>query len=224
VRTGLQSHWKLKAALTLGLNLLFWLGYGFLARHTFFPVWTPPQTWLDAAIPFQPEPWGWIYLSQFTFTSALPWWLDTRRALRRYVVGVGVLCGVSFCFFLLLPVASPRPVEFATTTAMTWIAGYDGAFNAFPSLHAGFLVYLGALAARMFGRRLPAAWWALMSLWGVAILYATIATRQHYAVDLVAGGALGWLADRVAWGGQFSRNASRTIARSNGLASQAGCK
>jgi membrane-associated phospholipid phosphatase len=224
VRARLQALWPLKLGLTLGLNLLFWLGYGLLGRRTFFPVWTPPLTALDVAIPFQPEPWAWVYLSQFLFTSTLPWLLGTRLALRRYVIGLAFLCGVSFALFFFLPVASPRPAILSESGALGWIVSYDGTFNAFPSLHAGFLAYLGALAWRMFGGEAPRWIWPAALAWAAAILYATIATRQHYALDLVAGAALGWVADRVAWRVPFAESAAMTMERSSGLASQAGCK
>ena len=88
-RTRLHAHWRHKLLLTVLLNALFWTGYAFLGRKTFFPTWTPPLTWVDTVVPFHPHGWSWVYLSQFLFTGTLPWLLDGREALRRYVVGVG---------------------------------------------------------------------------------------------------------------------------------------
>jgi len=220
----LQAHWRAKLLLTITLNVIFWAGYSVLGHWPLFPVRVPLTTWLDRAIPYQPEPWAWVYLSQFLLVSLLPWMLDTAKGLRRYVGGVAFLCGVSFTLFLLFPVASPRPPMGATTGAMHWILAYDGAFNAFPSLHAGFLAYLTALGWRLFCHRLPPAFMAAAMLWAALILYATIATRQHYAVDLVAGAIIGYVADRLAWRSSSGVSAAPAMARSRGVESQSGWK
>jgi membrane-associated phospholipid phosphatase len=220
----LQAHWRLKLLLTVVLSLFFWTGYSFLGRHVFFPLRIPPLIWIDTAIPFQPEPWGWVYLSQFLFTGALPWLITEKDGLRRYVIGLVFMCVSSFLIFLFFPVAAPRPAQFSATGAMAWITGYDGIFNAFPSLHAGFLVYTSALGWRMFRRQLPRMVIAGAVFWGVLILYSTLATRQHYALDLVAGGLIGCVADWLAWRSSSGVNAATTIARSSGVASHDGCK
>jgi membrane-associated phospholipid phosphatase len=219
------AHWRLKLSLTAGLGAFFWSLYSFLGRNAFFPLRTPPTTWLDRVVPYQPEPWGWVYLSQFLITGGLPWFLATRQTLRRYAVGFVTLSAVSFLIFFFFPVASPRPETPAMSVAMTWILGYDGQFNAFPSLHAGFLVYMIALAKRMAGGALPFVLTACGLIWGALILYATIATRQHYVVDLIAGGVVGVVADWFAWRDDyFGASAATTIARKNGVTSHDGCR
>ena len=40
---------------------------------------------------------------------------------------------------------------------------------------------------------------ALSALWGAAILYGTLATKQHWVADLPPAFALAWLAHRWAW-------------------------
>lgn len=185
--------------LTVLLNLLFWIGYGWLGRHACFPLRRPPLIWLDHTVPFQPRPWGWIYLSQFLFTSIMPWLLTKKAGVIRYAIGVAGLSAASFLIFFFFPVAAPRVVDLPSDGPMAWIISYDGPLNAFPSLHAGFLVYTGLLAWRMFGRVMPPAAAVSGFIWGGLILYSTLATRQHYALDLVAGAVLGCAADWIAW-------------------------
>lgn len=219
-----RAEWRLKLALTAVLNLVFWTGYSWLGRHTFFPVRTPPLTWLDRAIDYQPVFWGWVYLSQFLFTGTLPWLIDSRDKLRRYVVGLALMVGVSFACFIFFPVHSPRPGGADASGAMAVILAYDGRYNAFPSLHAGFLAYMACVLGRMLGRRISVFGWFVAAIWGGAILYSTLATRQHYALDLVAGGLVGLLASWVAWRGTSHASAAAATARSSPVASQAGCK
>lgn len=194
-----------KLGLTLAVNLLFWGGYGWLARHAVFPVQPMARTWLDEAVGFSPEPWAAVYLSQFLLTGLLPWLIDSPQVLRRYVGAMFLLSAVSFVVFLVWPVASPRPSGTTGSTLLAWIFRADGIYNAFPSLHAGFLVLIGGLGWRMFGQRLSPAVIVLFVAWAAAILYSTLATRQHYVWDLVAGCAVGLVADRLAWA-RFNRS------------------
>jgi membrane-associated phospholipid phosphatase len=221
----LKAHWPLKLALTLLLNAFFWTGYSILGRVAFFSLHAVPITALDRWVPFQPEPWGWIYLSQFVAVGWLPWLLNDRQSIYRYTAGVLIMSVVSFAVFLFFPTPGPRPGEFGDSVSMRMIASYDGTMNACPSLHAAFLAYMVLLAWRMFGHAAPWRTLGIAGLWGVAILYSTLATKQHYALDLAAGTVLGVLADRLAWRGSTSSAvAAMTIPRSSGSRSQAGVR
>lgn len=129
----------------------------------------------------------------------MPWLLVKKEGVHRYAMGVAVMSAASFLIFYIFPVAAPRVVNLPADGSMAWIVMYDGPLNAFPSLHAGFLIYTGLLAWRMFGHVMPRVVAVGGLIWGGLILYSTIATRQHYALDLVAGAALGYVADWFAW-------------------------
>ena len=193
-----KAHWQIKLLLTATLNALFWTGYAFLSRHTFFPVHSLPVMWLDAAVKFQPV-WGWIYLTEFGVTGTVPWLIVSTPELRRYVIGLLFLSLTSFLIFLVFPVASPRPPVLPVEGPVAMIVRLDGTYNAFPSLHAGFLVYTLALGLRLFGRRLHPLVVAGIGIWTALILYATLATKQHYVLDLLAGGMIGFVAHGLAW-------------------------
>jgi membrane-associated phospholipid phosphatase len=214
LRLRLVSCWRKKLWLTFVLNLLFWGFYGFLGRHAFFPLRGIPPTWLDNNIRFSPEPWGWIYLSQFLYTGTIPWFIATAQAIRRYALGLTFICLSSFLLFLCFPVRSPRPETLGPGIAMALIERFDGSLNAFPSLHAAFMTYTFALGWRLFGRRLPPGLVVGFIAWGLLILYATLATKQHYTWDLVAGALLGCASDRLA-SGSLSSKAVSTTACSN---------
>lgn len=217
--------WRRKLALSALLGAGFWAGYSVLGRHAFLPLRDIPLLWPDRAIPYQPAPWGWIYLTPFLVSSILPWLLPSAEALRRYAAGFLWLVLPSFLIFLLFPVAAPRPDLPVTDTAMRLIRGYDGPLNCFPSLHAGFLVFHLALAWRMCGRRAPLPVVIAALTWGVAVLVSTLATRQHYTLDLVAGAVLGALADRLAWRTMsYEAAAAVKIPPSNGSIPQAGAR
>lgn len=218
----LGAEWRLKVFLSFVLNLAFWSGYFLFAHHAFAEPRVLPVTWFDRAIPFAPAFWAWPYVSAFLLTAIIPWLISTRRDLLRYSAGVLLLGLVSFSIFAFFPVPSPRPREAAREIhwLYTLIVACDGAYNAFPSLHAAFLVYtlsFGALLHRPF---LSPPVVAFFLLWSAAILISTIATRQHYFIDLLAGGGLGWLVYLATW-----RTSPATVAsnfRSNAVPSQSG--
>jgi membrane-associated phospholipid phosphatase len=211
-----------KLFLTVALNLFFWIGYGFLSRHAFFPTHMLPLTWMDRSVPFQPEPWSWIYMSEFVLTGTVPWFITRRETLWRYAAGVLVLSTISFAGFLFFPVASPRIGLEVPNGMMTVITKLDGPLNAFPSLHAGFIVFTLGMAWTIFRGRVSLVLIVSVAAWALAVMYATIATRQHYALDLLAGAAVGSLALLLAW--RSPRIAVSTMRRSNAVESHAGFK
>jgi membrane-associated phospholipid phosphatase len=221
--TRVTALWREKLFLTVALNVVFWSTYFFLSRHALFKAHTLPTTWLDDWGGFRPYPWVWIYESNFLLVPAIPWLIVSREELRRCVAGFILLASVSFAIFVVFPVASPRPSDLGTNPFMLFIAHADGLFNAFPSLHASTLIYTIALAKRLFGRSLNPLVFAGLVLWAALILFGTLATKQHYAIDLLAGGLIGLAADWVVW-----RNSSRdaiavaNTRRNNDVASQVG--
>lgn len=218
-----MALWPAKLSLTVILNVWFWGFYLFLSRHALFPVHRLPMTCLDRWSGFQPYPWAWIYESNFLITGFIPWMMCSRVELRRYAIGFVLLSGLSFIIFAVFPVASPRPANLEANAALLFITRVDGPLNAFPSLHAGCLVYTIALARRLFGRRMHPVASAVLLVWGVLILYATLATKQHYALDLLAGGLLGLAADWFAWRNSGSGAiASASTRRKSGVVSQTG--
>lgn len=195
----LKSMWPLKLFLTVALDAVFWAFYLYLSRHPFFPVHGLPSLRLDLWAGFRPRPWTVIYESIYILVAAVPWLITARDELRRYVTGFLWLSAVSFAVFAAFPVASPRPADLGDNPLLILITQFDGPLNAFPSLHAGSLVYTLCLARRLFGGRWHPVVPIGLLVWGGLILFGTLATKQHYVLDLVAGGVLGLAADRFAW-------------------------
>src|SRR5690606_25584948 len=107
----IRAHWQEKLVWTAALNIVFWSGYLYLSRHAFFPIHTLPFTWIDRWIGFHPQPWSWIYEPNFLLVGAVPWLMESRDHIRRYVTGLTLLTLISFLIFAVFPVASPRPSD-----------------------------------------------------------------------------------------------------------------
>ena len=188
-----------KVAVLLGLSLGICVPYFTLQRLDAFPPRTLPVTTLDRWIAFDPA-WIWPYVSIALLVPLAPLLASRRDELVRYAKGLALLCLPCFAAFLLFPVEGPRP-DIAPGHAMyRLIIAYDGASNSFPSLHAGLAVFSLLFASRVTscdpGGPVRG---ALGALWGTAILYSTLATKQHWAVDLPAGVLLAGAAHALAW-------------------------
>ncbi|MEW6169321.1 MAG: phosphatase PAP2 family protein [Pseudomonadota bacterium] len=96
----------------------------------------------------------------------------------------------------MVAAATPRPeLDWARFPPLGPIIAADDAGNALPSLHAAFALFSAIWMDRLLRRALAPAWLRIASaVWGLGILYSTLATRQHVAVDAIAGTAPGWLA------------------------------
>jgi membrane-associated phospholipid phosphatase len=185
--------------LTVLLSALFLAAYAVVSHHAWRPTWTPPSCPLDRWVPYDPR-WLPAYQSLFLLTGPVPWLASTRADLRRYVSGFAVLVGVSLLAFAVFPAASPRPPDARPSAAHALLLAYNGPYAAFPSLHAGFLAFTLAFGHRVLGRpRVPVVVVAAVGAWAALILYATLAMKEHYVSDLVAGAALGLAAHAWAW-------------------------
>lgn len=182
--------WWIKAP---GSTLFIWLffeGYFFMLRYPHSQVITMPLTWLDTAIPMQW--WAWIpYLSLWLYTCLPPALMPDFRRLVFYGVSVGLACGVGLLCFYLWPTAVP-PFAKPPGTSLAFLEGIDAAGNACPSLHVGIAVFSALWLHRQLrevraGRR----WLLLNWFWCLAIIYSTMATKQHVALDVLGGTLLG---------------------------------
>jgi membrane-associated phospholipid phosphatase len=198
VRTELRLKVQLSAALALG----FCVPYFVLQAMPLFPVRTLPLSSIDRAVGFSPG-WIWVYQSVYLLLAGVPWLAGERGTLRRYARGFALLSVIGFICFLCVPIAAPRPADVPTTGMFGLLVSYDGVLNSLPSLHCALAAYSVLLARRLCRESASAAVRVVvpvgLAAWCLAIAYATLATKQHYFVDVPPGILLAWLGDRWAW-------------------------
>ena len=153
-----------------------------------YPVFEPTElsmTWLDRAIPFVPEllPIYVSYLLYYFWTVAR---LESDRGVSRVFYATHLQLAVALVVFVLYPVRMPRELFYAGP-AFNWADAFwrwfDAPNNCLPSLHAANVMVLVQVNWRRPGR------WAAAAA-GAAIIASTLLVKQHYAVDLLAGGAV----------------------------------
>ncbi len=182
----LQAELPAKAGWMVAMTFLICVPYFSLQQGPWATPWLPPVTALDRLVAFDPR-WVLPYLSIVLLVPLFPMLAIRRDEVARYVVGVGLLCLPCFLCFALYPVAGPRP-EVSTPGLHAWLIGVDEAWNSMPSLHAGLATYSGLygwwLLAPGLKPRGRAAFAAFLVIWVAVILYGTLATKQHWALDL----------------------------------------
>jgi hypothetical protein len=178
--------WRLKLLLTAGLAA--WIALPYFGLQHFHP-WTPtlvPECGIEAHVPFTPAA-AWLYLSLYLLVPLPALWMRDVADVWRYALGVGLLGLVSTVLFLFAPTAIVWPdAEGVTDPAYRLVRTADTPANACPSLHASLAVLAALTGSSLVARRARVGLW----LWTAAVLYATLATRQHVVIDLVAGAAL----------------------------------
>lgn len=192
---GLRTDFGLKFLAICLIGSAFFLGYFLLLKFPLWPVTLMPVTAPDRWIGFWPGA-LWLYVSLWLYVPLAPGLLTDRRELLDYHRAVIALSLAGMAVFLLWPTATPRPdINWAMYPPFGPIIAADDSGNALPSLHAAFAVFSAIWLDRLLRRAGAPLWLRIANAaWGLGILYSTLATRQHVAVDIAAGTALGWLA------------------------------
>ena len=197
----LRSNLKLKLLLLLVLPTVTTTAYLIVQRVILLPTWRLPVTWLDKVIPFDPV-WVWAYLSLYLLMPIAPLLTRSREDLLRYTRGVLFYFAIGLICFALFPSPGPRPLPPHEAWLYNGLISIDRPYNSIPSLHATCAVfavlYAGYASRETNRRRLRLALLGVAWLWVGLILYSTVATRQHFAVDLLPGIILGVVAFRWA--------------------------
>ncbi|MGH8278848.1 MAG: phosphatase PAP2 family protein [Gammaproteobacteria bacterium] len=187
-----KRYWLFKMPGTMVGMALFFVVYFWLLRHPQFPVTIMPLTGLDRLIGFQPWSIG-LYASLWIYISLVPMLLEPRRELAPYLSAVTVLSLAGFVIFFFWPTAVPRPdIDWARYPSVAFLKSVDASGNACPSLHVAFSVLTCVWLHRWLRQvRAPAFLGFINLAWCLAIIYSTLATKQHVALDVAAGAALG---------------------------------
>jgi membrane-associated phospholipid phosphatase len=189
-----------RAVLTGAVVLFFLVGYfgvGWLVTDPAdaHSLATP----LDAAIPF-------LLGSVVVYWSILPMGLlpvfvvADRDVFRRVALAYSVTIAVALAIFVVFPVSSagfrPDAAAYSDAGFAGWLLRLlhvlDPPLNLFPSLHLA-LAFLAALAAV----RVRSPLGAVALIWTLCIAVSVCTTKQHFAVDAVAGLALAALVHRA---------------------------
>ena len=201
IAAALTQHKLLKGIGTPLFIALFFGAYFYVLKNPIYPTTVMPLTWLDQMIGFQPQAMS-LYVSLWVYVSLPPALLAARHELYRYGMAMGTICLVGLFVFFFWPTTVPAAdIDWARYPGVDFLKNVDAAGNAFPSLHVATAFFSGFWLDHLLRRFGAPRWSQLFNwLWCIGIIYSTLATRQHVAVDVWAGLALGaaaaWLSLR----------------------------
>lgn len=191
---------------TAGGIAVFFYAYFWAMHHPLATVTVMPVTWADEVIGFQPLSFPlyvflWFYISLGTALAR-----DFRELAAFGVASLGMSL-VGLAVYMLLPTRVPDfGIEWSLYPSMQFLKTVDAGGNAFPSLHAAFCVFTAIVLHAQLAAIGAARWLRAGNvLLGAGILYSTVATRQHVALDAVAGAVLGAAASLAYFGAMNPR-------------------
>lgn len=190
-----RKHMFLKGVGTTAFISIFFVAYFHVLNHPASPPTVMPVIWLDRLIGFHPFALP-VYLSLWLYVCLLPTLFPARAELYRYGLAMTLMCAAGLSIFYFWPTGAPAPdIDWALYPDMEFLKNIDAAGNACPSLHVA-TAFLSGIWFHGLLRRFGAPRWlfAVNWAWCIAIVYSTVAIRQHVAVDAIAGVALGGLA------------------------------
>jgi fatty acid desaturase len=205
--------------LLVAQGLLVSVPYFAIQHHAIFSAHVVPLTTLDRLVPFF-QPAIYAYVS-FYVLLALPLLLvRDERSMRQMAFGFAWIACVSNVLFLMWPTAIPFATSSgqATESLLRLVRAADTNLNACPSLHASLAVYCALCSARSLKSRSQR---ASIWFWTFLILAATLLTRRHVAIDLLAGSALGLAAYAALFKAEV-RDAAGSTALQATMAARAG--
>lgn len=174
---------------------VFFAAYFYLLKNPAYPTTVMPITWLDKLIGFQPLAMP-LYVSLWVYVSLPPALLATRRELYAYALAMTATCLAALTVFYFWPTAVPvADIDWALYPGVDFLKNMDASGNAFPSLHVATAVFSGVWLHHLLRRFGGPPWVLILNwMWCIGIIYSTLATRQHVAVDVWGGLVLGALA------------------------------
>lgn len=191
----ISTHAYLKAIGTPLFIAIFFGAYFYVLKNPAYPLTVMPVTVVDRLIPFQPLAF-YVYITLWVYVSLPPALLASRRELYGYGAFMAATCLAGLVIFHFWPTAvAPADIDWARYPDMEFLKNLDAAGNACPSLHVATAVFSGIWLHHLL-RRFGASLLMLVvnGVWCAGIVYSTMAVRQHVAVDVIAGLALGVLA------------------------------
>ena len=122
--------------------------------------------------------------------------MHQQELVRRTINAFLAIWLFSYVVFLVYPTIASRPQEYPGEGFAAWglrvVYSIDHSYNCFPSLHVA-QCFLAALTCFRVHRGVG----AVALVWAFLVGVSTLYTKQHYALDAIAGAIIGYVAYRI---------------------------
>jgi len=186
-----RTLFVLKMLANLSGIAAFFYAYFWIMRHPLSAATVIPVTWIDDLVPFSPQSF-FLYASLWVYVALGSLFTKDGRELAAWAAACFSMIIVGLGIFMALPTKVPDfAVDWSQYPSLAFLKGVDASGNALPSLHAAFAVFTAVvLHGQLTAVRAPRAVLACSVLWCLGIVYSAMATRQHLALDIIAGAVL----------------------------------
>jgi len=169
----------------------FFYAYFWIMRHPLSAATVIPVTWIDDLVPFSSQSF-FVYASLWVYVALGSLFTKDGRELAAWAAACFSMIIVGLSIFMAFPTKVPDfAVDWSQYPSLAFLKGVDASGNALPSLHAAFAVFTAVvLHGQLTAVRAPRAVLACNVLWCLGIVYSAMATRQHLALDIIAGAVL----------------------------------
>jgi membrane-associated phospholipid phosphatase len=183
--------WILKMLATMGGIAIFFAAYFWVMRHPLSAVTVMPLTWIDGLVAFFPRSFP-LYASLWVYVALGPALAKDARELAAWGAVSFAMAVIGLGIFMALPTKIPNPaIDWSLYPSLAFLKAVDVSGNACPSLHAAFAVFTAVVLHRLLTViRAPRTLLVCNALWCLGIVYSAVATRQHVALDVIAGSIL----------------------------------
>ncbi|MCB6182915.1 phosphatase PAP2 family protein [Leeia sp. TBRC 13508] len=167
---------------------LFFVGYLYLLHHPSGNITRIPTTIVDQIVPFSMYGLP-VYLSLWLYVSLPNFLIHTFAELADYGWRVATPCVLGLAIFYFYPtMITPNPADWHGIESIEFLKKVDAAGNACPSLHVAMALY-SCLWMHWRLARIRAAKWVNVINWAwcIGIIWSTMAIRQHFFIDVLAG-------------------------------------
>jgi hypothetical protein len=191
LKTRAGSLLVLKMFATMGGVAAFFYAYFWVMRHPLSSVTVMPVTWIDELVSFSPQSFP-LYVSLWVYVSLGSTLAKDARELASWLGASFAIAAIGLGIFLALPTRIPESaIDWSRYPSLLFLKTTDVAGNACPSLHAAFAVFTAVVLHRQLTAiGAPRALKLCSALWCLGIVYSAVATRQHVALDVIAGSVL----------------------------------
>jgi membrane-associated phospholipid phosphatase len=192
LRVRVTVLWPYKMASNILGVAVFFAAYFWVLRNPQFPVTVMPLTAVDHWVTFESAAMP-LYLTLWLYIALPLALLKNAREMVSYGWAWLALSATGLGIFFVYPTAVPPfGVDWAQHPSVAYLKTIDVSGNACPSLHVAFAVFSAVWLHRILNEmRVAASVRALSWSWCVGIVYSTLATRQHVALDVLGGIVLG---------------------------------
>jgi len=169
----------------------FFYAYFWIMRHPLSAATVIPMIWIDDLVPFSSQSFL-LYASLWVYVALGSLFAKDGRELAAWAAACFAMIVVGLGIFIALPTKIPDfAIDWSQYPSLEFLKAVDASGNALPSLHAAFAVFTAVvLHGQLTAIRAPRAVRACNVLWCLGIVYSAIATRQHLALDIIAGAVL----------------------------------